>query len=265
MKNILVPVGSTENGINNLKYAVNFASMSGAKVYLINIYKEFSKVGALTKVNQLILHENEKQLEEVISAVNTIGVEVISKPIKGNPFDGIKRISKQFDIDLIIVSPQSVDISVETYLGNVTGKLVKQTEIPLLIVPKDYLFRKFDSILVAFKNGHFEKENVLSPLHDMIALFKSKIHLLQVITPETTEENKIIDQELLEIKSTLTTTKNGTTFQGVLEHFQSHNPDMLCVIRRKRGFFKKLWEKNLVLKRDFHTSKPLLILSGIQN
>ena len=265
MKNILVPVGSTENGINNLKYAVNFASMSGAKVYLINIYKEFSKVGALTKINQLILHENEKQLEEVISAVNTIGVEVISKPIKGNPFDGIKRISKQFDIDLIIVSPQSVDISDETYLGNVTGKLVKQTEIPLLIVPKDYLFRKFDSILVAFKNGHFEKENVLSPLHDMIALFKSKIHLLQVITPETTEENKIIDQELLEIKSTLTTTKNGTTFQGVLEHFQSHNPDMLCVIRRKRGFFKKLWEKNLVLKRDFHTSKPLLILSGIQN
>ncbi len=265
MKNILVPVGSTENGINNLKYAVNFASMSGGKVYLINIYKEFSKVGGLTKVNQLMIHENEKQLEEVISAVNTIGVEVIAKPIKGNPFEGIIRVSKQFDIDLIVVSPQSIEIKNEVYLGNVTGKIVKQTEIPLLIVPKDYLFRKFDSILVAFKNGHFEKENVLAPLHNMIALFKSKINLLQVITPETTEENKKIDQELLDIKSTLTTTENGTTFQGVLEHFQSHNPDMLCVIRRKRGFFKKLWEKNIVLKRDFHTSKPLLILSGIQN
>jgi len=265
MKNILVPVGSTENGINNLKYAVNFASMSGGKVYLINIYKEFSRVGGLTKVNQLMIEENEKQLEEVISEVNTIGVEVIAKPIKGNPFDGISRISKQFNIDLIIVSPQSVEIKNEVYLGNITGKLVKQTEIPLLIVPKDYLFRKFDSILVAFKKGHFEKENVLEPLHNMVALFKSKINLLQVITPETTEENKKIDQELLDIKSTLTVTENATTFQGVLEHFQSHNPDMLCVIRRKRGFFKKLWEKNIVLKRDFHTSKPLLILSGIQN
>ena len=265
MKNILVPVGSTENGINNLKYAVNFASMSGGKVFFINIYKEFSRVGGLTKVNQLMIEENEKQLEEVIAAVNTIGVEVIAKPIKGNPFDGISRVSKQFNIDLIIVSPQSVEIKNEVYLGNITGKLVKQTEIPLLIVPKDYLFRKFDSILVAFKNGHFEKENVLEPLHNMVALFKSKINLLQVITPETTEENKKIDKELLDIKSTLTTTENGTTFQGVLEHFQSHNPDMLCVIRRKRGFFKKLWEKNIVLKRDFHTSKPLLILSGIQN
>ena len=52
MKSILVPVSSTENGINNLKYAIHFASMSGAKVYLINLYKEFSKVGQLAKVNQ---------------------------------------------------------------------------------------------------------------------------------------------------------------------------------------------------------------------
>jgi len=262
MKNILVPVSSTENGINNLKYAVNFASMSGGKVFLINIYKEFSKVGTITKVNQLMIDESAQQLQEIIDAVNTTAVEVIAKPIKGNPFEGIKRISKQFDIDLIVVSPQSVDMSNDTYLGNTTGKLVKQTEIPLLIVPKDYLFRKFDSILVAFKNGQFEKENVLSPLKDMVRIFKSKINLLHVITPEVTAECKEIDTDLLTMKNSLTITENATTFQGVLEHFQSHNPDMLCVIRRKRGFFKKLWEKNSVMKRDFHTSIPLLILSG---
>ena len=262
MKNILVPVGNTENGINNLKYAVNFASMSGGKVYLINIYKEFSKVGSITKVNQLMITENEKQLNEVIAAVNTVGVEVIAKPIKGNPFEGIKRVSKQFDIDLVIVSPQSVEISDETYLGNITGKLLKQTELPMLIVPQNYLFRKFESVLVAFKNGQFEKQNVLTPLQNMVQLFKSKVNLLQVITPEVTKDCKDIDAELLAMKNSLTITKNATTFQGVLEHFQSHNPDMLCVIRRKRGFFKKLWENNKVLKRDFHTSIPLLVLSG---
>jgi hypothetical protein len=37
---------------------------------------------------------------------------------------------------------------------------------------------------------------------------------------------------------------------------------MLCVFRRKRGFFKKLWEKNVILKQEFHTSIPLLILKG---
>jgi len=265
MKNILVPVGSTQNGINNLKYAVNLASMSGGMVYLINVYKEFSKVGGLTKVNQLIIEENLEQLDEIINAVNTKGVNVVSKPVKGNPFDSIKRISKQFNIDLIIVSPQSIEINDEIYLGNITGKIVKQTEIPLLIVPKDYLFRKANSILLAFKKGHFEKENVLEPLKEMARLFRAKLNLLHVITPNATEESLKIDSELLEINSSFMTTKNATTFQGVLEHFQSYNPDMLCVVRRKRGFFKKLWEKNIVLKRDFHTSVPLLVLSGIQN
>ena len=262
MKNILVPVGSSENGINNLKYAINFASISGATVYLININKEYVRIGGIEEVDQFELYKSGKLLSNIINSVNAKGIKVITKPIKGDPFVAIKKISKEFDIDLIITSPQSIEIDDKVYLGTITAKLLKQTEIPLLIVPKNYLFRKFDSILVAFKNGHFEKENVLSPIYDMVSIFKSKINLLQVITPENTDEQLKIDQELLDIKSTLTTTKNATTFQGVLEHFQSHDPDILCVIRRKRGFFKKLWEKNSVLKRDFHTSIPLLILSG---
>jgi nucleotide-binding universal stress UspA family protein len=262
MKNILVPVGSSENGINNLKYAINFASISGATVYLININKEYVRIGGIEEVDQFELYKSGKLLSNIINSVNAKGIKVITKPIKGDPFVAIKKISKEFDIDLIITSPQSVEINDKIYLGTITAKLLKQTEIPLLIVPKNYLFRKFASILVAFKNGHFEKENVLLPIYDMVSIFNSKINLLQVITPETIEAQLKIDQELLDIKSTLTTTKNATTFQGVLEHFQSHDPDMLCVIRRKRGFFKKLWEKNSVLKRDFHTSIPLLILSG---
>ena len=262
MKNILVPVGSSENGSNKLKYAINCASISGGTVYLININKEYARIGGIKKVNQFELDKSGKLLSNIINSVKTKGIKVITKPIKGDPFVAIKKISKEFDIDLIITSPQSVEIDDKVYLGTITAKLVKQTEIPLLIVPKNYLFRKFDSILVAFKNGYFEKENVLLPIHNMVSIFKSKINLLQVITPETTDAQLKIDQELLDIKSTLTTTKNATTFQGVLEHFQSHDPDILCVIRRKRGFFKKLWEKNSVLKRDFHTSIPLLILSG---
>ena len=101
MKNILVPVGSTESAITNLKYAINLASLTGATVYLINLYKEFSKVGRLTKVNELIVEESEEQLELVLKEVNTKGVDVISKSLKGDPFEGIQRISAQLNIDLI--------------------------------------------------------------------------------------------------------------------------------------------------------------------
>ena len=55
------------------------------------------------------------------------------------------------EIDLIILSPQSIEIADEIYLGNIAGKIVKQTDIPILIVPKDYIFRKAEVILLAFK------------------------------------------------------------------------------------------------------------------
>jgi len=262
MKNILVPVGTTESGINNLKYALNLASLNQGKVFLVSVYEDELK--DIANVNEFWIKEKHQQLKDVINGVNSEGVEIIMQSIKGNPFEEIKKISKKENIDLIILSPQSIEIDDKVYLGETTSKIIKQTEIPLLIVPNGFLFRKFDSILFAFKSGHFKKENVLEPLKYMKNIFDSKINLLHVITPEATEESKTIDQDLLALKSSLTTTKNATTFQGVLEHFQSHNPDMLCVVRRKRGFFKKLWEKNIILKRDFHTSKPLLVLSGIQ-
>lgn len=264
MKNILVPVGATESAITNLKYAINLASLSGATVYLINAYKEFSKVGSLTKLNELIIEDSEEQLNRVLKEVNTKGVEVISKSLKGDPFDGIQRIASQQNIDLIILSPQSVDINDELYLGNITGKIVKQTSIPVLLVPKGYIFRKAEIILLAFKNGHLENNDVLSPLKDIAGYFSAKINLLHVITPGTAEEGKEVDASLKEISNSLRITENATIFQGVLEHFQSHQPDMLCVFRRKRGFFEKLWEKNTILKKDFYTTKPLLVLHSAE-
>ncbi len=262
MKNILVPVGSVDSGISNLRYAVELAKLMEAKIYLINIYKEFSKVGGLTKVNQLLIDDSEEILENILSKVDTEGVEVISRPIKGDPFEAIQRVAKMVDIDLIILSPQSLEIQNEVYLGSVTGKIVKQSDIPVLVVPRAYPFARIENILLAVKSGQIEREGVLDPLKEIAELFNAEINLLHVKTPDAPEEAGAINKELQALKSSLTETENATIFQGVLEHFQSHNPDMLCVLRRKRGFFKKLWEKNSVMKKEFHTSKPLLILKG---
>jgi len=65
----------------------------------------------------------------------------------------------------------------------------------------------------------------------------------------------------MDLSTRVTISENVTTYLGVLEHYQSQNPDLLCVFRKKRGFFKKLWEKNTVLKSEFFVPIPVLILS----
>ena len=50
--------------------------------------------------------------------------------------------------------------------------------------------------------------------------------------------NKSINKDSNKIISNLTLTENATVFQGVLEFLHQEDPDLICVIQRKRGFFK---------------------------
>ena len=260
MKNILVPIGSSSNSVSNLQYAIDLAQELDSCVYVISVFQELSKVGGLTKVNAIMLEDSENRLEEVLSQVDKRDVTVMAHPIKGEMLKSINRVNKHVPIDLMVLGPRSNSISEEVYLGNVTGKLLKGTDIPILIVPEGAVFERPRSMLMAFKNGNFEKKEMLDPVKEFIKHFDIKLHLMHVITPETTEELKEVSGKLTKLQTTYSKVENATTYQAILEHSRDSNTDMLCVIRRKRGFFTKLWEKNTILKKEFFTNKPLLVL-----
>lgn len=247
MKNILVPVGSVENGINNLRYATSLATLSNGRIYVTCIK---------TDATELILRE-------VLDNVNTKDVQVVSKPISGDIFEGISQLSEMLHIDLILLSPQSMEIKDEVYLGKVTTKIIRQTNIPLLVVPKGYLFRKLDTMLFAFKNTKIETSVATNTLRPLMDMFHSKMQLLQVVTPDTALNKHTLQKDLVALQSTHIVTENATVFQGIVEHFNRLNPELLIVLRRrnKGGFFKNLLKQDeVILKEHFFTTKPLLIL-----
>ncbi len=247
MKNILVPIATREKGINNLTYAVNFASITQARVYVTCINSDGTA---------------EAVLRDVLDAVPTVkNVQVVSKVLSGDIFDGIQELSRSLKIDLMILSPKSVDISEKLYLGKVTGKIVKQSDIPLLIVPANFLFRKLNKVLMAFKNANYKNNDNFLMLEDFLNIFNSELHLLHVNTPDSPEEAKEISKGLLDRSSSLVKSDNATVFQGVLEHYRNINPDMICLLRRKKqNMFEKIWQHDEVYKEEFFSTKPLLIL-----
>ena len=176
--------------------------------------------------------------------------------------DSVLAIDDELGIDLIIVGAKSNSIKEEIFLGKTAGSLVKQTELPMLAIPEGYKYTPVKSVLMAFKSGIIKSKTVLYPLQFIAKKFSAQINLLLVKTPSYKQEDLILHQDLQKLQTTLTVTENATTFQGVLEHIKTYNPDMICVITRKRGFFQKLWEKNTILKEEFFTSTPLLILKG---
>jgi hypothetical protein len=150
-------------------------------------------------------------------------------------------------------------------LGKTSGKIVKRTQIPALIVPEGYVYKPIVKMLLAVKSAVIRREGVLQPIHSIKNQFKAILNILLVKTPFHEEGDFELNEELKNMVTNTTIAESPTTFQAVLEHYKSHSPDLLCVVRRKRGFFSKLWEEDIILKRDFHSSTiPVLVLSGLK-
>ena len=262
MKHILVPIGSTNNSINTLQYAIDFADAINAKVFVMRAYKVLSKAGTFVNADDTMQRETNLYLRTMINAVDRKNVTIKMISAKGNVLESITSINRELNIDLIIMGPKSNSIKEEMFLGNTSGSILKQTDIPMLVIPEGYKFSPIKSVLTAFKSGVMNKKNVLDPLHKILETFVASSNLLLVKTPSYTDADLVLDSELKRGQNNLTVTENATTYQGVLEHFQSHNPDLLCVFRRKRGFFQKLWEKNSIQKKEFNCNIPVLVLRG---
>ncbi|RED46254.1 nucleotide-binding universal stress UspA family protein [Winogradskyella eximia] len=265
MKTILVPVGSSKNAKSHLQYAVDFAKVFGAKVYVIQIYNVYTKAGTMIKIDHILEAESKSFLESHVASIDTKGVEVITKTFKGKLIDTLEKVCNALEVDLIILEPRTNSIKDEVYLGKTSGKIIKQTQIPALVVPEGYVFKPFSKLLLALKSATIRKENVLYPLKAIKTQFDANVALLLVKTPHHKKHDFDVNDELKSLISTTIQAESPTTFMAFLEHHKMNDPDLLCVVRRKRGFFKKLWEKNTILKKDFHSSKiPVLVLSGLK-
>ncbi|MFK7832271.1 MAG: universal stress protein [Winogradskyella sp.] len=265
MKTILVPVGSSKNAQSHLQYAVDFAKAFGAKLYVVQIYNVYTKAGTMIKIDHILERESKSFLESHISSIDTKGVEIITKTFKGKLIDTLEKVCDALNVDLIILEPRTNSIKDEVYLGKTSGKIVKRTQIPALIVPEGYVYKPIVKVLVALKSAIIKNEGVLYPLQAIKNQFKAIVNILLVKTPYHNEGDFELIDEFKEMITNTTIAERPTTFQAVLEHYKSNSPDLLCVVRRKRGFFKKLWEDDIILKKDFHSTKlPVLVLSGLK-
>jgi nucleotide-binding universal stress UspA family protein len=261
MKNILVPIGTSANSHETLQYAVHFAKDFDCRIYVMEVFNVTALAGNLTNVEEKVAKSSKEHLKEVIDRIDSGGVDIKIATYNGDIIDGITEIGTEIGIDLLIIAPRSNDIKEEYYLGNTSGRIIKRTDIPTLIVPKGTKYEPFKTILTAFASGVLKKKKVLNVLLTIKNKFNSKVNLLLVKNPGYTDADLKVNPALMDISSQITITEHATTYLGVLEHFQLQHPDLLCVFRRKRGFFKSLWEKNTILKSEFSVRIPVLALS----
>ena len=264
MKNLLVPIGSSGNAVNTLQYAIDLAMNFNSKVYAVQVYDGTRVAGSLKNINAILEEDSTNDLKEILAQVNTKGVDLTTASIKGKVIDSIEALAQHIEADLIISSAKPLSRDETLFLGKVPGSLLKDTKFPVLIVPSQYRYKDFSKILMALKVCKIKAKSSLDPLNSILDKYtEAKLDLIQIITPDHGKDDKDIDPDLKALTASFKVSENATVFQGVLEHLHVTEPDLLCVMRRKRGFFTRLWQKDVVKKRDFESRIPLLVLKGV--
>jgi len=262
MQNILVPVGVSKYAKGTLSYAIDLASHFKCNVYVIDAFPAHSSLTILSNLNARLEIKNVQRIKKMVATITTKKDQVKIVSSERDLVGTIRKLDQELGLDLIVTGPLNNEINEAVFLGKIAGSMIKRTQVPVIIAPLDKTFTPSKKMLLAFRTGEVKTSSTLNALMYFQDSFLASLKLLLVKVPGFANRNHQLNDDLMQRSDQMLFSENATVYQGVLEHFQANQPDMLIVFKRERGFFEKLWETDIVFKKDFYCTIPLLILKN---
>ena len=262
MHNILGPIGVSKYAKITLLYALEIARSFQSNVYVIDAYPAFSSLTSLANVSAKLQDENISRIKTMVSSITNDLDQIKIVRSEQDLIGSIKKLNKTIGLDLIVTAALNNDVNNDVFLGKIAGSMIKRTSIPVLVAPLGTSFKAPKKMLLAFKTGEVKASSTLNSLVSFQDKFEAKLKLLLVKVPGFANRNHQLNDGLMQRAEQLIYSSNATVYQGVLEHFQEQKPDMLVAFKRERGFFEKLWESDIIFKKDFYCTVPLLVLKN---
>lgn len=189
MKNILVPTDFSEKAENALKIAAQLARKNNSEIYLLHMLE--LPLGLIDPVMGsssddlpealFFMKLAKKRFTEILSQPYLKGVKVYEKVQFHEAFEGIIETSHECDCDMIIMGSKGVSGLKEIFIGSNTEKVVRTSDLPVLVVKNDHPNFKVNDFI--FATDFSEESKAIIPRVIKFAEFlEAKLHLLYINT-----------------------------------------------------------------------------------
>ena len=277
IRRILVPVDFLNASKDAVKFAIEFAGRTGAKIYLLHAYRLIQpKILLLPYFKSPVYTgpELKKELEvyaqglfEKIESQFFRGIEVEHEYLTeiGFPAQAIETTVNRLSIDLVIMGTHNKKRKSE-FWGSNTLEVIKKGICPVLAIPDGARFKGFKSITLASDYEKVKNVNIYTFIKNWAKIFKGKLQILHL-----TQNNSTLSEEKLSAKKEFEKVftgvdhsyyfKSSSDFDdGISEHLDSENTDILIIIPRGHNYFGKIFKRNLTASVFLKTKIPLLII-----
>ncbi|MCB0602312.1 MAG: universal stress protein [Saprospiraceae bacterium] len=259
----LVPTDYSANSLDALQYAIQLANKQPSIIYLYHFYQIKEKAGMIMSFTERLQEENEMQLEDLVATVAHLTEENTRIEIKAKSGDAATLINWNAElhgVDYIVMGAQGETMDAQVSFGSTLGGVIKTTTTPILIIPPNYIGGIPKRILFAFRKLTTHAHEVIRPFRWMLSLCKAKLSVLHVVV----SEEDTMDVELgdlfthqafheVEIQS-------ASLPAGVATYLENNPMDWVCMIKRNRGIFERLFTTNRFYKEDFSIPIPVLLV-----
>lgn len=187
MKNIIVPVDFSEQSEYALKVAVSLAKKHGSEILALHML-ELNQVmitsteGFHPEQTVFLIKLAEKQFNDFLNKPYLKGVSVTPIVKHFKVFSEVNQIAEKHNADLVVMGSHGTDGLKEIFVGSNAEKVVRNSEIPVLVVKDEITDFKADRFVYA---SGFELESLgaFQKAKAFAEMLSAEMDLVYVNTP----------------------------------------------------------------------------------
>ncbi|WP_456315717.1 universal stress protein [Pseudomonas shirazensis] len=270
MKRILVPTDFSEHAEDALKVAAQIAQKNDSEIIILHTlelpHQTNDAILGGTSIPEAIffMKKANETLDEISSRPYLDGIKVTEITKMDKPSHGIIQVSKEYDVNLIVMGSHGSSSIDQLHIGSNTEKVIRNSEIPVLVIKKS--ITNFSASEIVFASD-FTSETK-KPFEKLLAFtkfFDSKIHLVTICTPNSFKPTHIIEKAIQEFVSGYNLTNytthiyNDTNIEkGIINFSNSINTDIIGMSTHGRTGFAHFFNGSISEGLVNHTIKPVI-------
>ena len=271
MKRILVPVDFSEQAKCAVKTAASIAGKTGSEIYLLHIVDlpegiidPQSGADNSSPASILYMQKIHERFEEIKNSPELKDLTVYEKVNFQKTFDGVIEESKKDNIDLIVMGSSGASGLKEIIVGSNTEKVVRNSNVPVLVVKKGSDNLKIKHIVFASDFGN-DSKNRFQDVIDFAKMFDATLHLLYVNTPYNFNTTKYINEKISNFiedfdldKFDINIYNDISVEKGILNFANDIDADLIALNTHGRSGLSQLFNGSIGQELANHALKPVL-------
>ena len=272
MKKILVPIDFSKEAKYACEVAAQIAKKTKCEIILLHmldipgasidpIDSNNKRGGAQAIFFMKTIH---KKFQKYKALPFFEGIKITESVKFHKAFNGVIEESKKNNVDLIVMGSQGATGLKEMLVGSNTEKVVRHSDIPVLVIKKKVSNFEIKNMIFASDFSKESKKSFKNVL-EFANIFKAKLHLLYINTIHNFESTKDSTKKLEKFvsgfdknKFTLNIYNDTTIEEGILNFGKEIEADIIAINTHGRSGLSQLFSESISKELANHALRPIV-------